>query len=81
MSDLMADAELINEFLQWKATKGRGSDASPEQFVIERAQNVAFERLERIEKAANEILDDYLGDSDELVEFAALVRAIVVGDA
>jgi len=47
MADFEADAELITEYVQWVATYGT-RDTSPTAFLIERAKETAFERVEAV---------------------------------
>jgi hypothetical protein len=56
------DIETINEYTQWKAVR---QDTSPEAFVRDRAQQVAYGRLSKgIEFIENQPLDEDGGTID-----------------
>lgn len=54
MADFERDIELLEEYSQWRAVnKGKG-DSSPTAFMVQKAQEEAFDKLERLERWADE---------------------------
>jgi hypothetical protein len=70
---LAEDAETIKEYIQWKATR---QDQSPEAFVLDRAKQGAYERLEEVISW----MHGYLEDDDGKLDFVAGVEAMEAVD-
>lgn len=55
----MADAALIDEYLQWRAMRELTSpDLTPQAFMEERVRNIAVDRLESVRNAVRGLLSD-----------------------
>ena len=50
MADFERDIELLEKYSQWKAVNKGKFDTSPTAFMVEQAQQEAFEKLEKIER-------------------------------